>query len=176
MCGCSIHATFLELSNAQATSGKALDAVSQWAAVTKGAASPRDEFVVNIDPCSGHGVCTGVESAIRSGDWKYMNGVEADTWYPVSSSASEMLSSAAVESTESSTQWLFNVSADPGEVYNLVDKYPEVVAKLQAKLDAAAGEALAPCNVPNGTCAEENKSGWSVIQQKNAWVPWVKDT
>ena len=53
--------------------------------------------------------------------------------------------------------------------------HADVVKSLQAQLDAVAEEALAPCNIPGGTCSEEDMDGWAVIKAANAWVPWVKD-
>lgn len=46
---------------------------------------------------------------------------------------------------------------------------------VQAKIDAAGDEALAPCNIPGGSCNDEDMTGWDVIKAANAWVPWVKD-
>jgi len=171
-----LHATLEELARVPAAASKArpLDGSSVWSAITTGGASPRKEFVVNIDPCSGHGSCNGVEEAIRSGDWKYMSGVSSETWYPVPSETSLSTAWQGGQQGDSKT-WLFNVTHDPGETINLADTYPEVVAALQAKLDGVATEALAPCNVPNGTCNAENMDGWALIKKTGAWVPWVKD-
>merc|ERR1711881_502353 len=67
--------------------GHPVDGISFWSALSKGTSSPRTEFVINIDPCSGHGTCNGVEAGIRSGDWKFLSNVQSDTWYPVPTSA-----------------------------------------------------------------------------------------
>merc|ERR1711959_27336 len=60
-----MHATLEELGGAAAQKGaRPLDGSSVWRSIIQGEASPRNEFVVNIDPCSGHGACQGVEAGI----------------------------------------------------------------------------------------------------------------
>lgn len=169
-----MHATLEELGLAgHPTTGPPLDGKSIWSAITKDTPSPRTEFVVNIDPCSGHGSCNGVEAGIRSGDWKFMSGVNSETWYPVPSASRGTAASLTQASVETGDTWLFNVTHDPGETINLSDKYPDVVKSLKAKLAAASKEALAPCNVPNGTCNAENMAGWAAIKAADGWVPWI---
>ena len=69
-----IHETFASLASAK-TKGKPVDGKNIWDAITTGSASPRTEFLINYDPCSGHGACSGVEYAYREGDYKLLVGV-----------------------------------------------------------------------------------------------------
>jgi len=178
-----IHATFVsavaraaesaqERQNIQSLGFK-MDGMDVWEAITTGTPSPRTTLVHNIDPCSGHGSCQGVEAGIRSGDWKYLTGVQYDTWYPVPTSAS--VNSTASMVTDQQTVYLFNVTADPGETTDLSAEHPDVVKTLQAKLDEIANEAMPPCNVPGGSCSEQDEAGIAFIKAEEAWVPWVKD-
>ena len=60
--------TFLSLAGARPRS--TIDGVSQWRALTvPGTAPPRTKFIYNIDP-------VGNLSAIRVGDWKYIDGTK----------------------------------------------------------------------------------------------------
>ena len=65
----SADGTFAKLGGAT-LEGKTLDGKDIWSALTSGKASPRTEFLVNHDPCSGHGSCSGIEWSYRSGDMK----------------------------------------------------------------------------------------------------------
>ena len=70
------HETFASLASAK-TKGKPVDGKNVWDAITTGSTSPRNEFLINYDPCSGHGSCSGVEYAYREGDYKLLVGVTA---------------------------------------------------------------------------------------------------
>lgn len=74
-----------------------------------------------------------------------------------------------------STQLLYNISADPEERSDMAAQYPQVVAALQAKIDFHASQALAPCNVPGGTCFKQDLRGLAKALVTRAWVPWVPD-
>ena len=142
--------------------GKPLDGISVWKEITTGSQSPRSEFIVNVDPCSGHGKCNGVEvydytctlsingfarvsanhnnafamqSAIRSGDWKFLSGVTEDTWYPVPTEAyadiAAVVANVSSRGSTSTTGFLYNLTADPGETDDLASKFPDVVKELQ---------------------------------------------
>merc|ERR1719399_1301297 len=53
------HATFRDLAGAKDKEDKPLDGISVWDAIVADSDSPRKEFFVNVDPCSGPGACTG---------------------------------------------------------------------------------------------------------------------
>merc|ERR1712048_1391362 len=84
------HATLRDLGGASDGGSKAVDGKNVFDAITGNTESPRTEFLLNIDPCSGHGTCTGKESAYRfngcvgdaCGDWKYYDVPSAVGWFP----------------------------------------------------------------------------------------------
>jgi len=178
-----LHPTLLDaaglLEDDRQSGGKALDGVSMWSVIRTKAPSPRTHFIVNVDPCAGHGKCNGIESGIRDGDWKLMDNVTAATWVPVpDSDGVTVAAKASAHAGATPSTWLFNVTADPGETTNLAEIFPDVVASLRAKVDAIVNgnDILPPCNIPGGSCVDENMIGWAVIKAANAWVPWVKDS
>ena len=82
-------ATLRDLGGGKDKEGFPTDGVNVWNAITTNTSSPRTEFLLNIDPCAGHGIdgtCAGSEAAYRMGDWKLMIGVANDTWYPLPTS------------------------------------------------------------------------------------------
>ena len=152
---------------------------------------------MNYDPCSGHGACAGIEWGYRDGDWKLMVGVADQPWYPVPGSddadaverpaaafvaaaTHQNAASGAVwwdEATYAASEgavWLFNITADPEERVNLQSEHPDVVAAITAKVDAIVGGAdyLAPCNVPGGSCYDQDPAGEAASKANGGWYPW----
>jgi arylsulfatase A-like enzyme len=196
------HATFRSLAGAKDKTEKPVDGVSVWDAITQDKQSPRSEFLVNIDPCSGHSTSCGGQSAAYHfqgciplstelcGHWKLIDGyVTSDSWYPVPTSAPSTPSTEAEAShgvptlnggvsfpPSTKITYLFNISADPGEHTDLAAKFPTVVSALQAKVEALGKEALAPCNIPSGSCSADDPKQAAALKANNAWVPWVAST
>lgn len=77
--------------------------------------------------------------------------------------------------TVSRTVGLFNLSADPGEHVDLRLVFPGVAAALVTRLEALEAVAMAPCNIPGGSCQKQDWAGARSARRANAWVPWVKD-
>ena len=85
---------------------------------------------------------------IRKGDWKYFRNVNTKTWpLPLDKKSTLFGSlaggndyrpagSAASVSTMASWPILYNLEYDPGEDYNVLKRYPEVGAELEAELEA----------------------------------------
>lgn len=195
------HATLRTLAGAKDKQDKPADGVDVWDAITSDTASPRSEFLVNIDPCSGHGTCSGQSTAYHfqgclgnnsCAHWKLVDGaVLSDSWYPLpTSSLAALPSNEAAASLGVSTRgggvsfpppptenvtYLFNISADPGEHTNLASSYPEVVKALQAKVEALGKEALPACNIPDGSCYSDDPAAEAILKANNAWVPWASD-
>lgn len=248
------HATFASLGGSTLESRKAMDGKDVWPAISSDQASPMSEFLINYDPCSGHGSCAGVQWGYREGDMKLMYGVRADTWYPVPTTSTNMQSSTGVSIDEASgsvwwpeehyqssqpssstnststlseqcvkavkqscpsgtilcsscinshwstiskgcsraaestvadymcygiTAWLFNVTADPYEQNNLLDRdptnYQDTVLRMQGKVDAIVNgdDYLAPPNVPGGSCASPDPDAAAVIAAHGELYPWV---
>lgn len=99
------YPTLLGLAGAPVTSAGPLDGMDIWAAVSRGAPSPRKELLVNLEDHRG---------AVRSGDWKLVVH-EREQGGP------------NIE--------LFNLAADPSEERNLAAQHPERVAELQKRLE-----------------------------------------
>jgi arylsulfatase A len=61
--------------------------------------------------------------AIKSGQWKYVDGQGSGGWSKDESSTAQLKSQ------------LYDLSQDPGESNNVVEKFPEIARKLKAELD-----------------------------------------
>lgn len=181
------HATLRDLAGARDKDGFPSDGVDQWTAITSEGPSPRTEFLLNIDPCSGHGACEGGEAAYRMGDWKLLVNVSADTWYPVPTSDAERQAQRTTsgrtsasggvvwEGATATASYLFNITADPTEKTDLYAQNPSVVAEIAAKIDALAKIAKAPCNVPGGSCSDTDPAAETSCKKYYSWYPWVAD-
>lgn len=184
------HATILELAGAAgrdlpssaagAGAVKPLDGVSVWSALVADAPSPRTEFVVNIDPVDffnpvnktwayRYRGCIGEPHAV-CGDWKYVDTPVNASWYPP-----PLTRDWPRPIGKERVAGLYNLSADPGEHADLQYQYPGVVAALVAKLEALEAVAMTPCNLPGGTCDEQDVDGIRKARSEKAWVPWSKD-
>jgi hypothetical protein len=195
------HATLRTLAGAKDKNEKPVDGVSVWDAITQDEVSPRSEFLVNIDPCGGHGTCSGQAAAYHlngcvgesCGHWKLLDGiVPSDSWYPVPTSTLKSAPTIEAEASNavparnggvsfppapsSNSTYLFNITADPGEHTNLADSFPEVVTALRAKIAALQKEELAACNMDGGSCASDDPTAEATVKAANAWVPWVPDS
>jgi uncharacterized sulfatase len=73
-----------------------------------------------------HGMLEGV----RSGDWKFFRETSHYTWpMPVNKKLGDL-----ANHTSGPLPLLFDLSTDPGEAYNLAERYPEVAAELEAAM------------------------------------------
>jgi len=136
------HATLRTLAGAQDKETKPVDGVSVWDAITKDEQSPRTEFLVNVDPCSGHGSCNGQEAAYHfqgclggwggasdaeaCGHWKLLSGnVQTDSWYAVPTSTSAVVASVetpashGVPGPSGSVLFLGNTTNSSSYLYNI---------------------------------------------------------
>lgn len=195
------HATLRDLAGASDSGSKTVDGKNVFDAITQNVDSPRTEFLVNIDPCSGHGACTGTESAYRftgcvgsaCGDWKFLHTTEPVGWFPVpteyqcsghggcedpSAFSGQGSPSSFVASASDSGDLLFDLSKDPNEEENVADQYPDVLAELRNRVLAIENgdDFLAACNVPGGSCSAQDTTAFAVFAEHgNAWFPWAAD-
>lgn len=191
------HATLRDLGGAADVASKPVDGMNVFEAVTSNIDSPRSEFLLNIDPCSGHGSCTGRDTAFRfkgcvgssCGDWKYHEVASTTGWVPlpdkyVCSGKSGCEAPSAFSGQGSPKAFsgvaedeLFDLSSDPNEEHNIAAAYPEVAAELKARIAAIEGgdDYLEPCNVPGGSCSTANPNAAIVFAERNAWYPWAAD-
>jgi arylsulfatase A len=68
---------------------------------------------------------------IRVGRWKYMRRVNRYVW-PVPLDAHDLANSLAEHQLGKRWPLLYDLKVDPGESYNVIDRHPEVVKKLEA--------------------------------------------
>eukprot|EP00811_Abedinium_folium_P021840 NODE_3104_length_2092_cov_3.340458.p1 GENE.NODE_3104_length_2092_cov_3.340458~~NODE_3104_length_2092_cov_3.340458.p1 ORF type:complete len:571 (-),score=149.72 NODE_3104_length_2092_cov_3.340458:319-2031(-) len=190
------HTTLLELAGAtdQPSFGP-LDGVSVWDALMGDLASPRTEFLINIDPCRvtpTASSCLAQTSAYRyngcvnttagtdaCGDWKLTTELSAH-WcaWPANGSDTPDKVICATETKKPNKDLvtrLHNISGDPTESNDLLAKYPEVVALITAKIDALAEEMIDACNVPDGTCTTNDERSVVAARRDNFLFPWVTD-
>jgi arylsulfatase B/arylsulfatase I/J len=196
------HATLRDLGGASDKGSKVVDGKNVFDAITSNADSPRTEFFINLDPCSGRQEsCAGKESAYRfngcvgddCGDWKYYDVHTALGWFPPvmeykcsgrggceapSSFSGSGTPSAFKASAADTGDQLFDLSSDPNEENNVAATYPEVVTELKSRIAAIENgdDYLAPCNIPDGSCIAEDSTAFEVFAEHgNAWFPWVAD-
>jgi len=109
-----------------------------------GAALPKDRIVDGRDI---YGLLTGESSAsphealffyhfntlegVRVGKWKYLRRCNRYVW-PLPLDAVEIPNSLAQYQLGNRWPLLYDLETDPGECYNLIDRHPEVVKKLEA--------------------------------------------
>jgi arylsulfatase A-like enzyme len=100
--------TLAALAGASTAKSKPLDGMNVWPTISKGAASPRQDVVYNIEMFRG---------AVREGDWKLV-------WNTTLPSKTE----------------LFNIPADPSETNDLAAAHPDIVSRLQERVQSLAVE------------------------------------
>jgi arylsulfatase A-like enzyme len=124
------YPTLLKLAGASLDQSLAVDGRDQWATIVDGAPSAHEEIVINSAPQHG---------AIRMGNWKLvLNG-----HLNVAVAEARFAEHFPIERVE-----LFDLAGDPGEKQNLADSRPQIVARLQARYDEIAGQAVPPRSRP----------------------------
>ncbi|XP_059202496.1 arylsulfatase I [Centropristis striata] len=159
-----------------------VDGYNVWEAISEGKESPRLEILHNIDPLynharsgslqKGYGIWnTAVQASIRAGDWKLLTGDPGyGDWTPP-----QMLPGfpSSWWNMERHTEprksvWLFNISGDPYERFDLAEQRPDVVKELLARL-VYYNRTAVPVRYPSEDLrADPHLNG-------GAWVPWVGD-
>ncbi|XP_061427349.1 arylsulfatase I [Lethenteron reissneri] len=137
---------------------------------------------------AGHGLWnTGVQAALRQGDWKILTGdpgygdwVPPQTWPAFRGSWWALERAAPAWSSgggggvgggrggvaEPQTLWLFNLSADPFERYDVSARHPDVVRHLLGRLAEYARGAV-PVRFP----ADDSRAHPAL--QGGVWGPWL---
>jgi arylsulfatase A-like enzyme len=116
------YPTLLKLAGASLEQKLPLDGKDIWPTVAKGAPSPHDQILINID---------GAQGAIRRDRWKLV------------------LNAKAPDASEQTVE-LFDLAVDPNETTNLAEAKPDMVADLKARLEVYAAESAAPLQVVTG--------------------------
>ncbi|KGL73743.1 Arylsulfatase I [Tinamus guttatus] len=139
------YPTLVSLARGNLSNVPGLDGYNVWPAISEGKESPRTEILHNIDPLYNHakygsledgfGIWnTAVQASIRVGEWKLLTGDPGySDWIPPQTLTNfpgswwnlERLTDGLRKSV-----WLFNITADPYERYDLSARRPDVARAL----------------------------------------------
>ena len=111
------YPTMLKLAGAKLEQKLPLDGRDAWATIAAGKPTPHPEILLNTTPANG---------AIRAGDWKLHR---SD-----SKLARHVVVEAQLANSDVPQFQLFNLADDPAEKTNIIDKLPDVAARLKAQL------------------------------------------
>ncbi|XP_015678585.1 arylsulfatase I [Protobothrops mucrosquamatus] len=177
------YPTLVTLAGGNVSEADGLDGYNVWPAISEGKESPRSEILHNIDPLYNHakygslengfGIWnTAVQASLRVGDWKLLTGDPGySDWIPPQTLTNfpgswwnlERLTDGMRQSV-----WLFNITADPYERYDLSDQRPEVVRALLLRL-VNYNQTAIPVRYPaENPRAHPDFNG-------GAWGPWATE-
>ncbi|KAG8128528.1 hypothetical protein E2320_015365 [Naja naja] len=177
------YPTLVTLAGGNVSEADGLDGYNVWPAISEGKESPRTEILHNIDPLYNHakygslengfGIWnTAVQASLRVGDWKLLTGDPGySDWIPPQTLTNfpgswwnlERLTDGVRQSV-----WLFNITADPYERYDLSDQHPDVVKALLLRL-VHYNQTAIPVRYPaaNPRAHPDFNGG--------AWGPWATE-
>ncbi|NWV71132.1 ARSI Arylsulfatase, partial [Malurus elegans] len=177
------YPTLVSLAGGNLSNVQGLDGYNVWPAISEGKESPRTEILHNIDPLYNHakygsledgfGIWnTAVQASIRVGEWKLLTGDPGySDWIPPQTLTNfpgswwnlERLTDGPRKSV-----WLFNITADPYERYDLSEQRPDVVRTLLTRLVHYNRTAI-PVRYPaENPRAHPDFNG-------GAWGPWATE-
>ncbi|KAF2984678.1 hypothetical protein EK904_004317 [Melospiza melodia maxima] len=177
------YPTLVSLARGNLSNVQGLDGYDVWPAISEGKESPRTEILHNIDPLYNHakygsledgfGIWnTAVQASIRVGEWKLLTGDPGySDWIPPQTLTNfpgswwnlERLTDGPRKSV-----WLFNITADPYERYDLSEQRPDVVRSLLLRLVHYNRTAI-PVRYPaENPRAHPDFNG-------GAWGPWATE-
>lgn len=176
------YPTLVGLAGGDESLTEGLDGYNVWKAISEGKESPRLEILHNIDPLynparrgslqKGFGIWnTAVQASIRAGDWKLLTGDPGyGDWIPPQILPGFPNSWWSLERhvKPRKSVWLFNISGDPFERFDLSEQRPDVVKQLLARL-VYYNHTAVPVRFPSeDPRAHPQLNG-------GAWGPWVGD-
>uniref|UniRef100_A0A8C5UG67 Arylsulfatase family member I n=1 Tax=Malurus cyaneus samueli TaxID=2593467 RepID=A0A8C5UG67_9PASS len=177
------YPTLVSLAGGNLSNVQGLDGYNVWPAISEGKESPRTEILHNIDPLYNHakygsledgfGIWnTAVQASIRVGEWKLLTGDPGySDWIPPQTLTNfpgswwnlERLTDGPKKSV-----WLFNITADPYERYDLSEQRPDVVRTLLTRL-VHYNQTAIPVRYPaENPRAHPDFNG-------GAWGPWATE-
>ncbi|KAM9496737.1 arylsulfatase I [Clarias gariepinus] len=176
------YPTLVSLAGGNVSQLHKLDGYDMWETISEGKESPRFEILHNIDPLyvlsrhgslrGGHGVWnTAVQAAVRMGDWKLLTGEPGyGDWTPpqVLGNFPGGWWDLERHAEARKSLWLFNITADPYERYDMAEQRPDVVKRLLARI-AFYNRTAVPVRYP----AEDPRADPSL--NGGAWKPWAGD-
>ncbi|KAK2834309.1 hypothetical protein Q7C36_015010 [Tachysurus vachellii] len=176
------YPTLVRLAGGNVSQLHGLDGYDIWETISEGKESPRYEILHNIDPLyvpsrhgslrGGYGIWnTAVQAAVRMGDWKLLTGEPGyGDWTPpqVLGNFPGAWWDLERHAEARKSLWLFNITADPYERYDMAEKRPDVVKQLLARI-AFYNRTAVPVRYP----AEDPRADPSL--NGGAWRPWAGD-
>nr|XP_002736539.1 PREDICTED: arylsulfatase B-like [Saccoglossus kowalevskii] len=170
--------TFVHLAEGNLSGTKPLDGFNQWDTISQGMFSPRNEFLINIDPME---ICANplatnqfrpnpyfdvcVRGGIRVGKWKLVTGVPRQMYWTAPPELG--LENIRLSEGKDKMVWLFDVYEDPNELYDMSEEKPDIVMALLQKLGNYNATAV-PVNYPAGDMWANPQ-----LRKGHAWGPWV---
>ncbi|XP_078357482.1 arylsulfatase B-like [Oculina patagonica] len=153
------------------TSLSPFDGFNIWQTISEGAPSPRTEILLNIDVPSSSGrnhFHYHQGSAIRVDDMKLLMSVPDLTWYKPPELSPEHHQKVGDYAGHDHTLEvaLYNITADPTEQKDLSTKLPDVVKKLQDRVQSYIKGLVPPLNKPSDHRAKV------VARHRGYWSPW----
>ncbi|KAM4732681.1 arylsulfatase I-like [Anableps anableps] len=176
------YPTLVGLAGGNESLTEGVDGYNIWEAISEGKESPRFEILHNIDPLykhartgsleKGFGIWnTAIQASIRTGDWKLLTGNPGyGDWIPppILPSFSRNYWKLEQHIKPDKSVWLFNLSGDPYERFDLSEQRPDVVKELLARL-VYYNQTAVPVRYPSeDPQADPQLNG-------GAWVPWMRD-
>ncbi|KAM7444316.1 hypothetical protein ABFA07_006991 [Porites harrisoni] len=148
-----------------------VDGFDVWETISMGKPSPRTEILLNIDLAPKEKRYRGMESihpyyqgaAIRVADMKLLVSCPNSTWFKPPELYNKEMNSQVKGFIEVA---LYNITADPTEHNDLSQKLPDVVQKLQERLEFYKRSAVTPLNKP------ADSQAWDVARKDGIWTPW----
>ncbi|CAH3175564.1 unnamed protein product [Porites lobata] len=102
-------------------------------------------------------------AAIRVADMKLLVSCPNSTWFKPPELYNKEMNSQVKGFIEVA---LYNITADPTEHNDLSQKLPDVVQKLQERLEFYKRSAVTPLNKP------ADSQAWDVARKDGIWTPW----
>jgi len=150
-----------------------VDGFDVWETISSGKPSPRKEILLNIDLAPDNEINDMSSlnppfqgAAIRVDDMKLLMSCPNSTWFKPPELGKLHSNDTKFHEGELIKVALYNITADPTEHNDLSQKFPDVVKKLQERLEFYKKTAVPPLNKPVDIQA------WVVAKKNGIWTPW----